>query len=49
MAHTYAIPSIDDVQDKTVMKYCDEGLKEIESVIIEAEKNFSIKEYLAWV
>lgn len=32
-----------DVQDKTVMKYCDEALKEIESIIVEAEQSFSVK------
>ena len=32
-----------DVPDKSVMKYCDEALKEIESIIVEAEQTFSVK------
>jgi hypothetical protein len=32
-----------DIQDRTVMKYCNEALKEIESIIVEAEQTFSVK------
>ena len=32
-----------DMQDKTVMDYCNEALKEIESIITEAETTFSVK------
>ena len=32
-----------DMQDKPVMDYCDEGLKQIESIITEAETTFSVK------
>lgn len=32
-----------DIQDRTVIKYCNEALKEIESIIVEAEGTFSVK------
>lgn len=32
-----------DVPDTTVMDYCNEALKEIESIVVEAEKTFSVK------
>jgi len=38
-----SLESILDVQEKTVIKFCDEVLKEIEGIIIEAEQTFSFK------
>jgi len=32
-----------DMQDKTVMEYCNEALKEIDRIIMEAEQTFSVK------
>jgi hypothetical protein len=32
-----------DIQDKTVINYCNEALKEIEKIILEAEQTFSVE------
>jgi len=32
-----------DMQDKTAMHHCNEALKQIESIITEAETTFSVK------